>query len=211
MYYEKYIDDQWEIEEIWNICEALVKRVKFEDEKWSLRKMILEDIIAHKYYDSYGCGDPMNDLSEKLCITNEEMLAFADILNQYPRYGKKAAKLYRQYGKMDKYVFYLRSHLEKTSEEYVELVRYYSETSNDSEARKVAEQGLKECKDDLTELFIYLLKDAKKCGDVERYKKLYEVQKEGKKWMSVNWKYCSEAMRVLHCVKYQGKGAVLQG
>lgn len=44
----------------------------------------------------------------------------------------------------------------------------------------VAEQGLKQCKDDLTEIFIYLLREAKAYKDEERYKKLYASAKRRK-------------------------------
>ncbi|WP_373217777.1 hypothetical protein [Ruminococcus sp. 5_1_39BFAA] len=76
---------------------------------------------------------------------------------------------------------YLENHLEKESEEYVELIKYYNSVGRDSEAREVAERGLEKCKDDLTEIFIYLLNDAKKCGDRERYHKLYASAKRRKR------------------------------
>lgn len=69
---------------------------------------------------------------------------------------------------MDQYVQYLETHLEKSSKEYVELIRCYCNDGNKVEARKIAEQGLKKCRDDLTELFIFLLQDAKICKDEER-------------------------------------------
>lgn len=100
--FEPYIDDQWEIEEVWKISEALIKHGKFEDEDWQLRKKILKSIINHGYYDHFGCYDPMKNLSEKLCTSNEEYLEFADIL--YPYYAKKAARMYQQYGRMEKCV-----------------------------------------------------------------------------------------------------------
>lgn len=42
---------------------------------------------------------------------------------------------------------------------------------------QAAEQGLEKCKDDLTDIFIYLLTDARERGDKERYKKLYSSAK----------------------------------
>jgi len=39
--YESYIDDQPEIDEIWNICQALIKRNRFDGEEWKIRKNIL--------------------------------------------------------------------------------------------------------------------------------------------------------------------------
>ena len=175
--YERYVDDQWEIEEVWKICEALIKRGKLEQEDWKLRKNILSDIIKHDYYDNYGCYDPMLDLSEKICSKPEEFLVFAEILEESGYYEKKAAYLYHQYGRDDKYVSYLETHLEKESETYVALIEYYKEHNNFDGARRVAEQGLEKCKDDLTDIFIYLLTDAKKNKDEGRYKKFYSSAK----------------------------------
>ncbi len=175
--YEPYIDDQWEIEEIWKISEALIKRDKIEQEDWELRKNILDDIIKHNYYDCYGCCDPMLELSEKMCIKPEEFLSFAEILEESGYYEKKAAYLYHQYGRDDKYVSYLETHLEKKSETYIALIEYYKEHNNLDRARWVAEQGLGKCKDDLTDIFIYLLTDAQKNTDEGRYKKFYSSAK----------------------------------
>jgi len=175
--FERYIDDQWEIGEVWKICEALIRRGKFEQEDWELRKKILSDMIRHDYYNSYGCYDPMLDLSEKICTKPEEFLACAEIMEESGYYEKKAAELYHKYGRDDKYVSYLETHLGKESETYVALIEYYKEHNNFDRARQVAEQGLEKCKDDLTDIFIYLLMDAKKNEDEGRYKKFYSSAK----------------------------------
>lgn len=175
--YERYIDDQWEIEEVWKICEYLIKRGKLEQEDWELRKNILNDIIKNDYYNNYSCYDPMFELSEKICSKPEEFLAFAGILDESGYYKKKAAYLYHQYGRDDKYVSYLEAHLEKESETCVALIKYYMEHNNFDGARQVAEQGLEKCKDDLTDIFIFLLTDAKKNKDEGRYKKFYSSAK----------------------------------
>lgn len=175
--YEKYIDDQLEIDEVQDICQALIKRGKFEEEDWRLRKKILSEVIAHDYYERYGCYDPVKELSEKLYITDVEALEFADLLNEYDKYEEKAATIYHQYGKMDKYVQYLETHLGKTEKEYVELIQCYCDAGNEAGAREIAERGLKQCKEDLTELFIFLLKDAKAHKDEKQYKKYYASAK----------------------------------
>ena len=174
--YERYIDDQWEIKEIWKICNALLKTNKLEQEDWELRKNILSDIIQHDYYNDYGCYDPMFDLSHELCVKADEFLAFADIMDS-SGYKKEAAHLYHKYGRDDKYVYYLETHLEKESETYVALINYYKEHDNFDGACRVAEQALEKCKDDLTEAFIYLLVDAEKREDKDKYKKLYSSAK----------------------------------
>lgn len=178
--YERYIDDQLEIDEVWNICQALIKRGRFEEEDWKLRKEILREMVTHDYYDCYGCYDPIRELAEKLYITNEETLEFADLLNECSLYARQAADIYRQYGRNDKYVQYLETHLNKSSKEYIELIQYYHDSGNEAGAREIAEQGLKQCKDDLTDLFVFLLKDAIVCEDKERYKKFYASAKRRK-------------------------------
>lgn len=179
--YERYIDDQLEIDEVWEICGALVRRGGLEEEDWEIRKKVLRDMVFHEYYDCYGCYDPVKELAEKLYVTPEETLEFADMLNERGCYAREAADLYRQYGRTDKYVQYLETHLDKTSREYVELMQYHDNDGNKAGAREVAKQGLEKCRDDLTELFIFLLQDAKSCGDEERYKKLYASAKRRKK------------------------------
>ncbi len=62
---EPYIDDQFEIEEIWNIVEALIKRGGFEIEPWEEKERILKEIYDndfYDFYDFYGVSDPMQDL-----------------------------------------------------------------------------------------------------------------------------------------------------
>ena len=53
------------------------------------------------------------------------------------------------------------------------MMRYYQEQGDSEKARQVAEQGKDRCKDDLTDIYIFLLEDARKQGDESRYKKLY--------------------------------------
>lgn len=178
--YERYIDDQLEIDEVWNICQALIKRGGFAEEDWKLRKKILREMIAHDYYDCYGCYDPIRELAEKLYITNEETLEFADLLNECGQYARQAADIYRQYGRIDKYVRYLETHLNKSSKEYVELIQYYHDSGNEDGARETAERGLKQCKDDLTDFFVFLLQDAIAHENEERYKKFYASAKRRK-------------------------------
>lgn len=175
--YERYIDDQLEIDEVWKICRALIKRGRFEEDDWKLRKEILHDMISNEYYDCYGCYDPIKELAGKLYITDKETLEFADLMNEREYCAREAADLYRQYGRTDKYVQYLETHLNKGSKEYVELIQCYCDAGNKAGAREIGELGLKQCKDDLTELFIYLLRDARECKDEGRYKKLYASAK----------------------------------
>lgn len=175
--YTSYIDDQWQIEKIWEICDALLRTKKLGQEDWELRKKILFDIIKHNYYKDYGCYDPISDLSKELCVNAEEFLEFADIMDGFNYYKKEAAYLYHKYGKDDKYISYLETHLGKESETYADLINYYKEQDNFEEACRVAQLALEKCKGDLTEAFVCLLVDAKNKDDKDRYKKLYSSAK----------------------------------
>lgn len=68
----------------------------------------------------------------------------------------------------------------KANKSYVDLVDGYRKQGNFDGARKIARQGLEQCRDNLTELFIYLLVDARKNGEIDDYKKLYASAKRHK-------------------------------
>ena len=46
--YEPYIDDQFEIEEIWDICEEMIKSGKLKKESWQVRRRVLKSIRLDK-------------------------------------------------------------------------------------------------------------------------------------------------------------------
>lgn len=175
--FEPYIDDQWEIEKIWNICSALIKHGNLGQESWKLRENILADMIENNFYDHYGCYDPIHELSEELCVTDNEFLTLADIMTDSGYFGKEAAHLYRKYGRDDKYLAYFESHLGKESDPYIELIDYYIAHERLDEACRVAEMALEKCKGDQTDAFICLLIDAKAKNDSVRYEKLYKSAK----------------------------------
>lgn len=64
--YEPYIDDQLEIDEVWEILEELVKYLNENDEEQALMKEIATLIEENDYYDEYGCNDPMEMLYNAL-------------------------------------------------------------------------------------------------------------------------------------------------
>lgn len=174
--YERYIDDQWQIDEVWKICEVLCKQESLPQEPWEVRQKVLMDILENDYYDYYGCGNPTGNLSKKLCVTKQEFLALADMMDN-THHRREAADLYRQYGRDDKYISYLEGNLGKESKIYIELMNYYREKEDFENAGRVAGQALEKCRDNLTEIFIYLLADAREKGEEERYKKLYASAK----------------------------------
>ena len=96
-----YVDDQLEIDEIWNICEEIIKSGKIADEPWENRKLILAEIIKGEYFDYYSVSDPMRDLMAALCRTPEEELLCADSIFEIGSdYMKRdGAKIYKNMGK----------------------------------------------------------------------------------------------------------------
>ena len=99
---EPYIDDQFEIEEIWQICEDLIRNEDLSAETWARRKRVLSDMIENGMYDYYGVWDPMNDLLKALCFTDEEWLWCADEMsNGYMK--EEGAAIYREHGRPEKY------------------------------------------------------------------------------------------------------------
>ena len=170
---EPYIDDQWEIEEVWNITEKLLKSKYFKKEPWKLRKKILADIIENEFYDYYGVIDPMMDLFKALCFTDEEKLEFADMTFSFGSEWMKSygAVLYRESGRPKKYYDYLEKGLGRDQQPYVELIEYYKDKDPDK-AAKIATLGMEKCKDHQTECCIYLMQKAKAEKDEAQFEKL---------------------------------------
>lgn len=176
----EYIDDNPEIDEIQDICEELCKSDEVQKEEWEVRKKVLEDIIRNVYYERYNCIDQMRELAQKLCNKPEEYLVMADLLNEHPMYEYEAACLYHKYGRDDKYVSYLENRLGKRSKEYSALIAFYQEKGQEHEAVRVAELGLEQCREDLTDCFICLLNYTKREQNETYYKKLLASAKRRK-------------------------------
>lgn len=172
---EAYIDDQVQIEEIWNIIEALLKRGGFEKEPWEVKECILKEIYENEYYDYYGVFDPMRDLANAVCSGREENLKRADIMMKAGQgyFGADAAKLYRELGEEDKCAEYFENHLEKEEEPYEILIDYYR-NRNHEKAVEIATLALQKCRRDQTPFFLFLLQDAKDRGDEAAFKKLMQ-------------------------------------
>ena len=173
--YEPYIDDQMQIEEIWNIVEALLKRGGFDQEPWEVKEHILEEIYENDYYDYYGVCDPMRDLANAICSNKEENLKRAEIMMKAGRgcFGADAAKLYRELGEEDKCAEYFESHLGKEEEPYMILLDYYK-NRNHEKTVEIANLAIQKCQKDQTPFFIFLLQDAEDRGDEAAFKKLMQ-------------------------------------
>ena len=172
---EPYIDDQYQIEEIWNIVEALLKRGGFNKEPWEVKKSILEEIYDNGFYDYYGVYDPMKDLANAICTSREEILGRAEIMMKAGRgyLGADAAKLYRELGEEDKCAEYFENHLGKEEEPYEILVDYYRDRDHEK-AVEIANLAIQKCQKNQTPFFIFLLQDAKDRGDEVAFKKLIQ-------------------------------------
>lgn len=82
---EPYIDDQYEITEIWEIVDDLLKKGSLENEPWSLKEEILTAMFENDWFDEYGIMDPMQDLENAMCITPEEQKAKAELRRKIRR------------------------------------------------------------------------------------------------------------------------------
>ncbi len=172
---EPYIDDQYQIEEIWNIVEALLKRGGFEKEPWEVKEHILKEIYDNDYFDYYDVYDSMHDLANAICSNREENLKRAEIMMKAGQgsLGADAAKLYRDLGEYDTCAEYFESHLGREEEPYELLIDHYKDRSR-KKAVEIAELAIQKCKKDQTPFFIFLLQDAKDRGDGAAFKKLMQ-------------------------------------
>ena len=190
--YEPYIDDQPEIDEIWNICDDLIKSGKIEESSWDFRKTILREIIEGDYFDEYGVYDPMKELFSALCISERERIFGADMCFEFGSdYMKKdGARVYLEYGMPEKYYAYLETCLSKDGKPYAELIEYYR-YRNYEKAIETAELAMKKCKGNLTEVVVFLLQDAERKHDSEKYARL---MRSAKLRSAINYKEVLERM-----------------
>ena len=176
--YEPYIDDQFEIELIWNMCEDLIRSGKLKKEPWEIRRRVIESIISGEYYDYFGVCDPMKDLFNALMFTPEEKIEAADITFEIGSEYMQAdgAKLYKECGKQEKYIAFVEQQLKDREKPYLEVIEYYKD-KDPAKAVEIAELGLKKCKDSQTGIIIFLIQNARQNGDTEREAKLIKSAK----------------------------------
>ena len=171
--YEPYIDDQLEIEEVWDIVENVIKSKKLKNETLETRMEIITDIIENDFYDYYGVYDPMNDLIRTLIFNDDEKLEVADLIystasDYMKRFG---ATLYKECGHLKEYYNYVEDHLERDPGPYMELINYYKDIDR-IKAVSIAERGMKKCSRGRTDIIIFMIQDAQAEGDEERVAKL---------------------------------------
>lgn len=177
--YEPYIDDQIEIEEIWNICEELIKSGKIKKESWTTRSQVIKSIISGEFFDYYGVYDPMHDLCYALMLTPQEKVEVADFMfgNRSSFLMQEGAKLYKESGQMEKYIWYIEQTLGNKQKPYMEVIYYYRD-KNPARAVEIAERGLEKCRDDQTDIMIFLIQKAKDVGDDDEVKRLLKSAKQ---------------------------------
>ncbi len=190
--YEPYIDDQIEISDIWEICEDMIKSGRLRSEPWHIRRSVIESIVEGEYYDEFGVYDPLEDLFHALMLTTEEKIEIADmIFKTGSDYMKKdGALLYKECGRLDKYIAYVENRLYKNEAPYMEVIDYYKNRDR-KKAVEIAELGLKKCKDDQTELIIFLIRCAREDGDNEKEASLLKSARARK---AVDYSKVSEAL-----------------
>ena len=175
---EPYIDDQLEIDVIWNICDELIKGGHLQAEEWEVRERIIQKITDNEYFDQYGVCDPMMDLILELPQDREEKLKTAEIMWNGSGFMKKdGAKLFRELGEEGRYIQYLETHLGDDPERYMEVIRYYEERDPDK-AEQIAELAREKCRrmyrTDLTEIYEFLIRRAYEAGNVDRLYSLFD-------------------------------------
>ena len=190
---EPYIDDQFEIEEIWNIVEGFIKSGKYKNESWEVREHILHSIVDNDFYDYYGVYDPMKDLSDVLCFNNNEKRELADYMWKSSKYMRKhAADIYREIGGNDRYYRYLEENLSHETEPYIELVKHYAEI-DEKKALEIAECCRTKCTKNLEEIYIYMFQCALNHGDDEEIQRLI---RSAKRRRGVNTDVIQEAVGI---------------
>jgi len=174
---EPYIDDQYEIEEIWDKVEEMIRSGKLTSEPWRVRWTIIRDISDNDEYDYYGVCDPMRNLVRTLITNDEEKKQFADYLWETPYHSRELAdKLYQELGEYDRHLEYIEEGLGNNVQPYLELIHYYAD-KDEVKALAFAEQARVKCRKDLDEVYIYMLTCAMKKDDIEEIKRLLRSAK----------------------------------
>lgn len=171
--------ESWETVEIHKICQELLNREKLEEQPWELRQSFFVLLPGQGFSGNHKFED-LQALFLKMCTTSGEFLEYAQVLEKCG-YKKQAADLYHKHGRNDKYCQYLEQILSNKSQPYVELIKNYVQSGKWDKACEIAQKGIDNCKrDDQTEFFIILLKDAQKHHNGYKFKELYASVKRRK-------------------------------
>ncbi len=173
------LDDFSEINEITEICEALIAEDIPAHEPWNVREHIAHDILENGFFNKYGVQEPMQNLLNSIILTDREWIQIADWAAEsgWEFLRKYAAALYKDNGYPEKYYQYLEDHLTPYDiTPYLELLAYYRDKDPKSGA-KIAWTGLERYQEDQTEFVIYLMQEAMKQRDEETVKELTKISR----------------------------------
>lgn len=185
---EMYIDDQIELEYVEEITSRILADEGMRSEAWKLRFDILKDIVMHDYYQLFDCEEHLRKFPEWLCVEPKEWMEYADFLfGQREKYHKQEALyIYRKYGTKEEYLKAAERNLGAIAQPYMDLINYYKE-SNPAKAEKLARLALANCKDDITDIVVFLAVRAKEKGDIDEVEKLkdFAYDKRNARYMPV--------------------------
>ena len=171
---EPYIDDQYQITEIWEITEKLIDQGGLEKESWELKEKILQELYENCWYDEFGILDPMEDLEKALCTSREESLKRADLLLQCGLFNK-AAKVYQSMGENQLYIDCLEEYcLRGEAKPYRTVLDYYKQKDDQAKVLEIASRAVDEfrSKEDATPFMLILMQDARARGDEDEFQEL---------------------------------------
>ena len=171
---EYYIDDQIELGYIADVIERILCDEDMRTESWELRLDILKDIVIHDFYDLFDCEGNLRKFPAWLCTNPEEWLAYADfLLCRREKYLRDSAiSVYRKYADREVYIDIAEKHLGESAAPYYDLITECRDSDPDR-AFRLAQLALANCKDDVTDIVVFMALRAKAAGDeaeVERLK-----------------------------------------
>ena len=200
---EPYVDDQVEIDVIWEKIDEMIQSGRLSSENWDIRRSVLKDIVDNDFYDYYGVSDPMHDLIPKLLLTDTEKKQLADYLWETPKRSLELAdQLYQEIGETDRHLQYAEQRLKDQAGPYLDLIHYYAD-KDEAKALKIAEQGRVKCRNDLDEIYIFMINCARKRDDFEEIKRLLRSAKSRR---GADFRHIMQATKTEEMLENRKKG-----
>lgn len=140
-----------------------------------MMELILDDISSSDYGDEGAV-----DLAESLCRTNEEILRFAELLEQYDSWGssERIKRIYRRLKKDDELIEYMEDEI-RHPQNAIDLYNTYMERGEKERAINYLWEGLR-LSPHSSQIITMLLDISESDRDFELIRKLTPV---GTKWM----------------------------
>ncbi|MFH0994147.1 MAG: hypothetical protein V1844_01410 [Pseudomonadota bacterium] len=144
---------------------------KLVEEKF--RRTLLDEVLPFIISGNAGLDDMLYDLAYATCYNNEDLRglaqAFETMNSDWPR--DHARRIYRKIGNREKYLELRHKKLEYGGD-YHDLVTFYWNEGNRSQALSVAEEGMKKGKGRMDELRLFMADRARESGNREQYLQL---------------------------------------